>query len=65
MHELLDSIKREYCNREPFVSANVVAKHLGLNVWTVYKLAQRSKIKSHKFGKSRRFKLSEVETVPG
>jgi len=61
MGDYYDSITQKYCSGEPFVPAAVVAKHLNLNIWTVYKLAQRKKIPSHKYGKSLRFKLSEFE----
>ncbi len=50
-------------NQEPSVSAQVIASHYDLNVHTVYKMAQRGQIPSHKIGKSRRFKLSEVEAA--
>jgi excisionase family DNA binding protein len=46
---------------EPYVSAGLVAVILGLNPFTVYKMAQRGQIPSYKFGRSRRFRLSEVE----
>jgi len=54
-------IQQKYGTGEQFVSAAIVAKHLNLNLWTVYKLAERNKIRSHKFGKSLRFKISELE----
>jgi excisionase family DNA binding protein len=57
----LENIQSKYCGGEPYVSAAEVAKHLNLNTWSVYKLSQRKKIRSHKFGKALRFKLSEVE----
>lgn len=61
MSNILETLENKYCKQEPFVSAKIVAKHLSINLFTVYKLAQRGKIKSHKFGKSRRFRLSEIE----
>ena len=59
-----DEIKkraRQYCTGEQLVSAAVVAKHFNLNRWTIYKWAERGKIRSHKYGKSLRFKISELE----
>jgi excisionase family DNA binding protein len=56
----LGNILSTYSSGEPYVSAAVVAKHLNLNIWTIYKLAERGKIRSHKFGKSLRFKISEL-----
>ncbi|MBT0664213.1 helix-turn-helix domain-containing protein [Geobacter pelophilus] len=63
MKEQPIAILKNICNQEPYVSARVIAKYLGLNIHTVYKQAQRQQIPSHKFGKSRRFKLSEIEAV--
>jgi len=56
---MLDPLKKYIM--EPFVSARVIAGKLGLNTFTVYKMAQRKQIPSYKFGNSRRFRLSEVE----
>lgn len=63
MKDQLVQAQQKYCNQEPYVSARAIAKHLGLNFYTVYKMAQRQQIPSHKFGKSRRFKISEVEAA--
>jgi|APDOM4702015248_1054824.scaffolds.fasta_scaffold1397170_2 excisionase family DNA binding protein len=61
MSNFMQSIANQFLDKEPYVSASAIAKHLGLNLFTVYKLAQRQQIPSHKVGGSRRFKLSEVE----
>lgn len=58
--ELIKSLKQEHINDEPLVTASVVARLKGVSVWTVYKLAQSGRIPSEKFGRSRRFRLSEL-----
>jgi excisionase family DNA binding protein len=65
MDTWLESARQKYGNREPFVSARTVAVHLGLSIHAVYKMAQRKQLPSHKIGKSRRFKISEVEAAMG
>ena len=54
--ELLD----KHCSREPYVDVDEVAALLKLNKWTVYKKAKRGEIPCHRFGKSLRFKISEI-----
>ena len=48
-------------NYENYVSVDDVARLLGLNKYTVYKMANQGRLPSYKFGKVRRFKMSEVE----
>lgn len=54
---------RQYCAGESFIRPRDIAKYLSMNLWTVYKMAQRGHIPSYKIGKGRRFKLSEVEAA--
>jgi excisionase family DNA binding protein len=65
MGDHYEAIQKRYNACEAFVRSAVVAEHLSLNIWSVYKMAQRGTIPSHKFGKARRFKLSEVEMALG
>jgi excisionase family DNA binding protein len=58
--ELINSLKQGHIDDEPLVTASVVARLKGVSVWTVYKLAQSGQIPSEKFGRSRRFRLSEL-----
>lgn len=60
--DFIEEAHKKYGQHEQYVSAKTVAEHLSLNIWTVYKLAQRGQIPSHKFGKARRFKLSEIDS---
>ena len=60
MSNQINSLLTKYTTTEKYVSARVVADHLDLSVWTVYKQAEKCILKSYKFGRSRRFKLSEV-----
>jgi excisionase family DNA binding protein len=53
--------KRKKMFMEPFFTAGMVAVLLQLNLFTVYKMAKRGLIPSHKFGRSVRFRLSEVD----
>lgn len=48
---------------ERFVTAGEVAAFLGLPENSVYKLALTRRLPSYKMGKSRRFRLSEVEAA--
>lgn len=59
----LQEIIQSFNTHEPYVSVDTIAKHLAMNIHTVYKMAQRNQIPSHKLGKSRRFKMSEVEAA--
>jgi excisionase family DNA binding protein len=61
MEDYYKSIQQKFCSEEKFVSAAKVAEYLDLNIWTIYKWAERKKIPSYKLGKSLRFKLSELE----
>jgi excisionase family DNA binding protein len=63
MSDVVSIIAQRFLNSEPYLSARAIAKHLELNLFTVYKMAQRNQIPSHKIGKSRRFKMSEVEAA--
>lgn len=48
---------------EPYIGVEKAAAFLALPTNTVYKLALSRAIPSYKFGKLRRFKLSELATV--
>jgi excisionase family DNA binding protein len=55
--------KRQKMIMEPYVTAGMVSVVLQLNIFTVYKMAKRGLIPSHKFGNSVRFRLSEVDNA--
>lgn len=44
-----------------YVTAKVLAEHLGVNVQTVYRWAQERRIPHYKMGRSVRYVISEVE----
>ena len=46
---------------ERLVGADVVAKHVGENIQTVYRKAREGIYPSHKSGRLVRFKLSEID----
>lgn len=46
---------------EPFVTDVEVAEHLGVTRMSVYRWGKDLGLPSHKLGRSRRFKLSEVD----
>lgn len=58
--ELIKSLQKEHADKEPLVTAEVVAEKMGVSKWTIYKLAQSGRIPSVKFGGSRRFQLSKL-----
>jgi len=63
MNDEIEKHARKYCAGELFIRPRDIAMHLSMNLWTVYKMAQRGQIPSYKIGKGRRFKLSEVEAA--
>lgn len=48
-------------DEEPFVTDVEVAEHLGVTRMSVYRWTKNLGLPSHKLGRSRRFKLSEVD----
>jgi excisionase family DNA binding protein len=46
---------------EPFVDAETVAAHLGVVRMTVYRWIRDFDLPSHKLGRLRKFKISEVD----
>ena len=59
----LEKIKNTYCAGEPFVTVKTASKHLGISIWTMYRLAEAGKVPSHRFCGRLRFKISELEAV--
>jgi excisionase family DNA binding protein len=57
------STQHETPAAEPYVTAAQVAEFLGLPENTVYKLALQRRLPSYRLGKSRRFRLSEVDAA--
>lgn len=49
--------------KEKYLTVDEVADFLSINKHTVYKLVQRKQLPSYKFGKVRRFLLSEIQAV--
>ena len=49
--------------QEPYIGVEQAASFLALPVNTVYKMALCRSLPSYKFGKLRRFKLSEIAAV--
>lgn len=47
--------------REPWVSVDVVASHLGVAKDTVYRWIERKDLPAHKVGRLWKFKLDEVD----
>ncbi len=45
-----------------FSTAKEIAAFLGMNVYTVYKMAREGRLPSYRLGKLRRFSLPEIET---
>lgn len=55
--------QKKYGTGEQPISADVLAVHLGVSIWTVYRLAKAGKIPFIRPGQKLRFKLSEVEAA--
>ncbi len=46
---------------ERYVTADEAAGFVGVNKFTIYKWALERRVPSYKFGKSRRFRLSDLD----
>jgi excisionase family DNA binding protein len=47
--------------REPWLSVDHIATHLGISKETVYRWLERKRIPAHKIGRQWKFKISEVD----
>lgn len=58
----IEELRKKHCSAERFIKAKEVAVLLGMDVYTVYRKAKSGQIPCHRFGRSYRFRLSEIDS---